>query len=149
MSPSSVGPNCGVSFAGDGNRLALTIDGGTDTAVVAAFGQFYRDSGVRLTFFADGVNNSWTANAPLLRPMVDSGQIQMANHTRSHPRVTSLPLSAVSSQQLVRFAESNFQPQQIVLGHANLPPITGTYSQLLDIISQRGLQTVTLADVFI
>lgn len=192
---------------GDGNQLALTIDDGTNTAVVAAFAQFCRDSGVRLTFFANGVNDSWTANAPMLRPMVDSGQIQMANHTWSHPRITSLPLSAVedqirrnadflrntygvdgtpffrppyglhsadtdrvaddlgyrtitlwsatigdskpeNAQQLVRLAENNFQPQQIILGHANLPPITGTYSQLLDIINQRGLQTVTLADVF-
>lgn len=52
------------------------------------------------------------------------------------------------AQQLVRLAESNFRPQQIILGHANLPPITGTNSQLLDVINQRGLQTVTLADVF-
>ena len=193
---------------GDGNQLALTIDDGTNSAVVAAFAQFCRDSGVRLTFFPNGINNSWTDNAPLLRPMVDSGQIQMANHTWSHPQITSLPLSAVAdqirrngdflrntygvdgtpffrppyglhnpdtdkvaedlgyptitlwsatigdsrpenAQQLVNFAESNFQPQQIVLGHANLPPITGTYSELLDIINARGLQTVTLADVFL
>lgn len=46
------------------------------------------------------------------------------------------------------FAQRSFQPQQIVLGHANLPPVTDTYAQLLDIINSRGLQTVTLPDVF-
>jgi hypothetical protein len=39
-------------------------------------------------------------------------------------------------------------PQQIVVGHTNLPPITDCYPQLLDIIHGRNLQTVTLAEVF-
>lgn len=192
---------------GDGNQLALTIDDGTNTAVVAAFAEFCRDSGVRLTFFPNGVNRSWTANAALLRPMVDSGQIALGNHTWSHPKITKLSKAAVADeisrnadflrntygtdgtpffrppyglhnadsdqvaadlgyttitmwsanigdsrpeneQQLVSFARDSFQPQQIVLGHANLLPVTHTYATLLDIINSRGLQTVTLTDVF-
>jgi len=192
---------------GDGNQLALTVDDGSNTEVVAAYAAFCRDSGVRLTFFPNGVNKSWTVNAPLLQPMVDSGQIQLGNHTWSHPRLTTLGLNAVADQigrnadflrntygvdgtpyfrppygahtpdtdrvaadqgystitlwsgtvgdsrpvteeQLVNFARQSFQPQQIILAHANLPPATHTYAQLLDIIDSRGLQTVTLADVF-
>ena len=53
-----------------------------------------------------------------------------------------------SATQIVDFAQRTFQPQQIVLAHANLPPVTQTYGQLLDIIHHRGLQTVTLSDVF-
>jgi peptidoglycan-N-acetylglucosamine deacetylase len=45
-------------------------------------------------------------------------------------------------------ARSSFQPQQILLGHANLPPITHCYPQLVDIIASRNLQTVTLNDIF-
>ncbi len=192
---------------GDGNQLALTIDDGTNPAVVAALGEFCRDSGVRLTFFPNGVNKAWTVNAALLRPMVDSGQIQMGNHTWSHPKITRLGLDAVADQirrnadflrntygvdgtpyfrppyglhnadtdrvaadlgystitlwsdtigdsrpenetQLVAMAQKSFRPQQIILGHANMPPISHSYTQLLDIINSRGLQTVTLADVF-
>jgi peptidoglycan/xylan/chitin deacetylase (PgdA/CDA1 family) len=192
---------------GEGNQLALTVDDGTNTAVVAAFAEFCRDSGTRLTFFPNGANASWTVNAPVLRPMVDSGQIQLGNHTWSHPNLTHIRLDAVADQirrnadflratygvdgtpyfrppygahtpdvdrvaadqgystitlwsgsvgdsrpvneqQLVTFAQQSFTPQQIILAHANLPPITQTYSQLLDIINNRGLQTVTLADVF-
>lgn len=192
---------------GDGNRIALTIDDGTNTEVVAAWAEFCRDSGVRLTFFPNGVNPSWTVNAGLLRPMVDSGQIQLGNHTWSHPTLPRIGLPAVADQirrnadflrntygtdgtpyfrppyglhspdtdrvaadqgystitmwsttigdsrpenetQLVGFAQRNFGPQQIVLGHANLPPVTHTYAQLLDIIQSRGLQTVTLSDAF-
>jgi peptidoglycan-N-acetylglucosamine deacetylase len=41
-----------------------------------------------------------------------------------------------------------FQPQRIVVGHANLPTVTRCYAQLLDIIQSRNLQTVTLNDIF-
>lgn len=192
---------------GDGNQLAFTVDDGTSTAVVGAFCDFCRNTGTRMTFFVNGANNSWTANASTLRPMVDSGQVQLGNHTWSHPDITRLGRDAVADQirrnadflrntygvdgtpffrppygrhngdtdrvaadlgyttitmwsgtigdsrpidegGLIANARSSFQPQQIVLGHANLPPITHCYGQLLDIIQTRNLQTVTLNDVF-
>jgi peptidoglycan/xylan/chitin deacetylase (PgdA/CDA1 family) len=192
---------------GDGNQMALTVDDGISVPVVAAFAQFAHDTGTRLTFFANGANSSWTVNAPALRPMVDSGQVQMANHTWSHPYLNRIGLAAVADQirrnadflkntygvdgtpffrppfgvhnadidrvaadqgystitmwsgdlldwqresetALIANANKVFQPQQIVLTHANLPTITHCYSQLLDIIRSRNLQTVTLNDVF-
>ena len=195
---------------GGGNRLALTFDDGTDSEVVGAFGRFCRDSGVRLTFFPNGFLPSWTENAALLRPMVESGQILLGNHTWSHPIMTRLPASQAIEQirrnadflrntygvdgtpyfrppsgarnsftdriaadlgyttitmwssqlgedwlpgmtddQLLGFADKAFKAQEIVLGHAAHPTITRNYDQLLEIINSRGLQTVTLADVFI
>jgi len=83
---------------GDGNQLALTVDDGASSAVVAAFGQFCRDTGTRLTFFVNGANPSWSDNAAALRPMVDSGQIQVANHTWSHPYLNRISLTAVRDQ---------------------------------------------------
>ena len=191
---------------GNGNQLALTIDDGTSVTVVGAFAQFCQDSGTRLTFFVNGVNSSWSVNAPALRPMVDSGQIQMGNHTWSHPYLNRIGLSAVADQlsrnadflkntygtdgtpywrppygmhnaaidrvaadlgyttitlwsgdignpvsdesSLIAAASKSFQPQQIVIGHANLPTVTHCFPQLLDLIHSRNLQTVTLNDVF-
>lgn len=83
---------------GDGNQLALTVDDGASSPVVAAFAQFCRDTGTRLTFFVNGDNASWTDNAPTLRPMVDSGQIQVGNHTWSHPYLNRLSLAEVGDQ---------------------------------------------------
>jgi len=204
-----VPPPTGVltRLPGTGNLLALTVDDGCSVEVVRAFAAFCRDSGTRMTLFVNGANSSWTVNAPLLRPMVDSGQVQLGNHTWSHPYLTRVSAAAatdqikrnkdflsntygvdgtpyfrppygvhnaatdkiaadlgyptitmwsatigdsrvINEQQLIGFARQAFQPQQIVLGHANLPPITRTYPQLLDIIATRGLQTVTLNDVF-
>ena len=192
---------------GDGNQLALTVDDGASVPVVAAFAQFCRDTGTRLTFFVNGANSSWSVNAPALRPLVDSGQVQMANHTWSHPYLNRLGLGAVADQigrnadfltntygadgtpffrppygvhnadidrvaadhgyttitmwsgdvgdsmpqneaALIANADKSFQPQQIVLIHANLPTVTHCYAQLTDFIQGRALQTVTLNDIF-
>ncbi len=77
-----------------GDLLALTVDDGVNTEVVRLYTQFAKDTGVRLTYFVNGVYTSWTDHIDLLRPMVDDGQIQLANHTWLHPNLTKLPLSA-------------------------------------------------------
>jgi peptidoglycan/xylan/chitin deacetylase (PgdA/CDA1 family) len=192
---------------GDGNQLSLTVDDGASVPVVGAFAQFCRDSGTRLNFFVNGANPSWSVHAADLRPMVDSGQVQMANHPWSHPYLNRMNLSGVADQirrnadflkntygsdgapyfrppygvhnagvdrvatdqgyttvtlwggdvgdsrpenetSLVANAGKSFQAQQIVLIHANLPTVTHCYDRLLDLIHSRGLQTVTLNDVF-
>jgi peptidoglycan/xylan/chitin deacetylase (PgdA/CDA1 family) len=204
-----VAPPAGVltRVPGEDNRIVLTVDDGASTPVVAAFAQFAQDSGTRLTFFVNGNNPSWAVNAPALRPMVDSGQVQMANHSWSHPNLSRMGLTAVDDQirrnadflrntygadgtpffrppygahnagidrvaadqgytsitmwsgdvgdsapenetSLVARATKSFQPGQIVLMHANLPPITHCYGQLLDLIHSRNLQTVTLKEAF-
>jgi peptidoglycan/xylan/chitin deacetylase (PgdA/CDA1 family) len=66
--------------------------------VVRLYTEFARDTGVRLTYFVNGVYNSWTANQALLRPLVESGQIQLGNHTWSHPDLTRVPASRVAQE---------------------------------------------------
>lgn len=86
------------SLPGDGDLLALTVDDGVNSDVVRMYSEFARDTGIRLTYFVNGVNPSWTDNKALLRPLVDSGQIQLANHTWSHPDLTTIPSSEVAEQ---------------------------------------------------
>ncbi len=83
---------------GQGDLLALTVDDGVNSEVVRAYAQFAKDTGVRLTFFVNGIYNSWTDNLALLRPLVESGQIQLGNHTWSHPDLTTLPKDQVAQQ---------------------------------------------------
>jgi peptidoglycan/xylan/chitin deacetylase (PgdA/CDA1 family) len=197
-----------MSLPGDGNLLALTVDDGVNSDVVRLYTQFAKDTGVRLTYFVNGVNQSWTDNAALLRPLVDAGQIQLGNHTWSHPDLTTISDSEVA-QQLTRndrflsntygvdarpffrppygnhnaavrrvaadlgyaattlwngslsdstvitedyikqMADKYFVPQAIVIGHLNHLPVTHVYDALVDLIRARGLQTVTLHDVFL
>lgn len=202
-------PPVGVvqGLPGTGNSLALTIDDGTSSEVVASLITFAEDSGVRLTFFPNGRYRSWEDNARRLRPLVDSGQIALGNHTWSHPDLTTLPDAEVAEEirrnrdfladtfgvhdspffrppfgardertdgiaadvghptvvmwngtlgdsrvltpaELMAEAGRWFAAQAIVVGHANHRTVTTLYGELLDLIAQRGLRTVTLADVW-
>ena len=203
------GPPAGVVTAlpGEGNALALTIDDGTSSEVVAAYVALAVDADLRLTFFPNGRYRAWEENAAALRPLVESGQIAFGNHTWSHPDLTTLgdaevaeeirrnrdflrttlgvtdtpffrpPFGArdertdriaadlghptiamwngtlgdstvLSGPELVGYAREWFAPQSIVIGHANHLPVTTVYGELLDLIRERGLRTVTLADVW-
>jgi len=53
----------------------------------------------------------------------------------------------INETQLIGYPNQSFQPQQIILGHANLPPITHCYAQLLDITQSRNLQTEVFLEV--
>jgi peptidoglycan/xylan/chitin deacetylase (PgdA/CDA1 family) len=197
-----------TKIPGQGDLLALTVDDGVNSDVVRAYTQFAKDTGIRLTFFVNGIYKSWTENLDLLRPLVDSGQIQLGNHTWSHPDLTKLPKDKVAEQigrndqflkktygvgakpywrppygkrnaavdavaadfgytvptlwsgslsdstvitedYIVKMADQYFTPQAIVIGHLNHPPVTHVYPQLVDIIRDRNLRTVTLSDVFL
>lgn len=76
---------------GEGNLLAWTVDDGADSSVVAAYAAFAAATGTRLTLFATGSYPAWAENAEALRPLVASGQVQIGNHTWSHPNLTALP----------------------------------------------------------
>ncbi len=194
-------------LAGDGNQVALTVDDGTDTNVVAAYAALARRTGLRLTFFVNGLMTSWTDHAPTLRPLADDGQVFMANHTWSHLDLTTLTaqqitdevtrnesflnntygtlgrpflrppygnLSATVSAQLADLgypamtmwygslgdstevsastilanARTWLQPEHLVIGHANHPPVIEVMDQIAALIAERKLQPVHLGDVY-
>lgn len=76
------------SLPGNGDALALTLDDGVDSDVVRMYTQFAKDTGLRFTYFVNGRYHSWTDHKDLIRPLVDSGQIQLGNHTFNHPDLT-------------------------------------------------------------
>lgn len=202
-----VPPGALTAIPGPGNNIALTVDDGADADVVGAYIQFAKDTGARFTFFVTGVYEGWTIHKAELRPLVESGQIQLGNHTWDHPDLTALSATAAASQfdrtktflrntfgvdgtpyyrppfgyhnaitdaiaadhgytvptlwygslsdsgliteqYLLECADRYFTEQSIIIGHANHPPVTHVYGQLVDIIRERNLAMVTLDDVF-
>jgi peptidoglycan/xylan/chitin deacetylase (PgdA/CDA1 family) len=83
---------------GHSDLLALTVDDGVNAEVVRAYTQFASDTGIRLTYFVNGTYSSWIDNLSALRPLVDSGQIQLGNHTWSHPDLTTLTKDRIEEQ---------------------------------------------------
>lgn len=54
----------------------------------------------------------------------------------------------ISQDVMMQEADKWLQPAYIVLGHANAPTVTELYPWLLDLLASRGIQTVTLNDVY-
>jgi peptidoglycan/xylan/chitin deacetylase (PgdA/CDA1 family) len=207
--PGTLPPPVGVvdRLPGEGSRLALTIDDGVSSDVVAAFATLAAETGMRLTFFPNGCYRSWTDNARALRPLVESGQVALGNHTWSHPDLRTLGDAAVADEitrnrrfladvfgagetpffrppygshdervdriaadcghptvamwegtladhraltpdELMAAARRWFAAQSIVIGHANHRTVTTVFDELLALLDERALETVTLADVW-
>ncbi len=70
--------------------IAWTVDDGFGDEVTQAYARFVADSGIRMTFFVCAEAPGWSNSAPILRPLVESGQVQIANHTRTHSNLLSL-----------------------------------------------------------
>ncbi len=83
----------------DTNRVALTIDDGYCTDCVAGYVAFVERSGIHLTFSPNGrYANAWDRHAPTLRPLVEAGQVQIVNHTFSHPDLRRLPAGSIQQE---------------------------------------------------
>jgi peptidoglycan-N-acetylglucosamine deacetylase len=66
-------------------RIALTVDDGTSADVVAGYVEFAHRTGIHLTFSPNGIyDREWAPHAPMLRPLIAAGQVQVINHTFSH-----------------------------------------------------------------
>lgn len=84
-----------TALHGAKNLMALTVDDGNSSVVVKEYVAFAERTGMRLTFFVTGNRPSWTENAAAMAPMIESGQIQLGNHTWSHPSLPTLRDKAV------------------------------------------------------
>ncbi len=74
-----------------GNRIALTVDDGTCADCVSGYVEFARTSGTHLTFSPNGTyDHQWRPHAPVLAPLIAAGQVQIMNHTFTHPKLTTL-----------------------------------------------------------
>jgi peptidoglycan/xylan/chitin deacetylase (PgdA/CDA1 family) len=191
-----------------GDLLSLTLDDGVDTRVVRGYCQLAKDTGIRLTMFVTGVYSSWTENRDALLPLVESGQVQLGNHTWIHPDLTKLTGARIADElghtdqflrdtfgvdatpyyrppygayndlvqsvagdlgytetalwngnlgddqilaprDVVANADKYYTANSVVIAHLNHPPVTTVYHELVDIVHDRNLRTVTLNDVFL
>lgn len=70
---------------GEGRYIAWTVDDGVSPETIRAYAEFAARTGVRLTFFVNMTYVGFTQNVDVLKPLVQTGQLQIANHTFSHP----------------------------------------------------------------
>lgn len=71
-------------------QVAITLDDGVRSDVIAGYAELSRRADIRLTMFANGCYSSWAENKTVLAPLIESGQIVIGNHTFNHPNITKL-----------------------------------------------------------
>jgi len=75
---------------GEGNLMAWTVDDGASYEAIAGYAKFCAQTQIRLTCFITASYPAWREAEPLLKPLIDIGQVQLANHTFSHPSLTDI-----------------------------------------------------------
>jgi peptidoglycan/xylan/chitin deacetylase (PgdA/CDA1 family) len=81
------------------SELAWTVDDGTCAECVAGYVDFAERTGIPITFLPNGVMRSfWETHSRRLSPLIARGQVQIANHTWSHPDLVRLPVKAVATE---------------------------------------------------
>jgi hypothetical protein len=54
----------------------------------------------------------------------------------------------ITADQVLTNARQYLRAGTIVIGHANFPPVTTVFDDIIGLLKERSLQTVTLADVY-
>ncbi|WP_404389331.1 polysaccharide deacetylase family protein [Humibacillus xanthopallidus] len=128
---------------GKTNHIALTVDDGTNAAVIEGYAKLCRDTGLRVTFFCNGVNRGWTEHAGLLRPLRDDNQIFLANHTWSHANLARLSSRKLADQ--VRRNETFLKKTYGTLGRPFMrPPYGYTNRRVAAQLADLGYPAVTM-----
>jgi peptidoglycan/xylan/chitin deacetylase (PgdA/CDA1 family) len=80
-------------------QVAITIDDGFCAECVQAYTALAKATGIHITFNPNGCYGYiWTPLAKTLKPLIEAGQVQIANHTFDHWWLTRLHDSQVTAQ---------------------------------------------------
>ena len=80
---------------GKSKRVAWTVDDGAGQQALHNYIDLAHDTGARLTFFVTSAYGTWHTLRRELLPLVETGQVQLANHTKTHTALTKLSGSQI------------------------------------------------------
>jgi peptidoglycan-N-acetylglucosamine deacetylase len=80
-------------------QVAITIDDGYCAECVQAYVALAENTGIHITFNPNGCYGAiWAPLADTLRPLIETGQVQIGNHTFNHLKLTDLTDAQVTAQ---------------------------------------------------
>ena len=79
----------------DTPQMAWTVDDGCSEESLGRYTKLAIEYDLRFTFFVYSAVSPWKSQAKLLKPLVESGQIQLANHSHTHRDLTTLSAAEV------------------------------------------------------
>ena len=72
------------------SQIAWTVDDGFGLQALTNYIEFAENTDTRLTFFITSNYQAWRKLRKRIIPLAQSGQIQLANHTKSHASLTKI-----------------------------------------------------------
>jgi peptidoglycan/xylan/chitin deacetylase (PgdA/CDA1 family) len=75
--------------------MAWTVDDGCSSESLRSYIELAIENDLRFTFFVYSAMSPWKSQSKLLKPLVESGQIQLANHSHTHRDLTTLSFADV------------------------------------------------------
>jgi peptidoglycan/xylan/chitin deacetylase (PgdA/CDA1 family) len=80
-------------------RVAWTVDDGASAAALGRYvSMLEKNPTVKITFFVLSGAPGWTKYASRLKALQDRGQIQLANHTATHRKLTTLSDARIKAE---------------------------------------------------
>ena len=79
-------------------RIAWTVDDGASTEGIKDYLDFMQEHDLRMTFFVTSQYPGWISNRTQVQELVDAGNLQLANHTHSHPSLKESSNSQIVEQ---------------------------------------------------
>jgi peptidoglycan/xylan/chitin deacetylase (PgdA/CDA1 family) len=103
----------------------------------------------------DWIQETFGVATPFMRPPFGSHdeRVDRISAELGHPTIvmwngTLEDNRLLTAAELMAAAREWFAAQAVIVGHANQPTITTVYDELIELIAELELQTVTLADVW-
>jgi peptidoglycan/xylan/chitin deacetylase (PgdA/CDA1 family) len=94
-------------------RIAWTVDDGASAEGIKDYLDFMQEHDLRMTFFITSEYPGWISNRTQVQELVDSGSLQLANHTHFHPSLRSSSDSRIVEEltRCGKFIEDTFGVQ--------------------------------------
>ena len=91
-------------------QMAWTVDDGCSKDSLESYIKIAIEHDLRFTFFVYSAMSPWKSQAKLLRPLVESGQIQLANHSHTHRNLATLSSAEIKRDLMncQNFIEKNY-----------------------------------------
>ena len=71
-------------------QMAWTVDDGCSKESLESYIKIAIEHDLRFTFFVYSAMSPWKSQSKLLKPLVESGQIQLGNHSHTHRNLANL-----------------------------------------------------------
>ena len=94
-------------------RIAWTVDDGSSPEGIKDYLDFMQERDLRMTFFITSEYPGWISNRAQVQELVDSGNLQLANHTHLHPSLRGSSNARITEEltRCGKFIEDTFGVQ--------------------------------------